>query len=71
MHLEQTLHQMRQMRLSYMARSLEERLKNGENRELCHEEFIALLIEDEYSERRNRKQSRMLGGPISNLTRHV
>ncbi len=61
MHLEQTLHQMRQMRLSYMARSLEERLKNGDHNELSHEEFIALLIEDEFSARRNRKLSRMLG----------
>lgn len=61
MHLEQTLHQMRQMRLSYMARSLEERLKNGDCRNLCHEEFIALLIEDEFSARKNRKLARMLG----------
>lgn len=60
-HLEQTLHQMRQMRLSYMASSLETRLKNGDNRELSHEEFIALLIEDEFSARRNRRLSRMLG----------
>lgn len=61
MHLEQTLHQLRQMRLSYMARSLEERLKNGDNRDLSHEEFIALLVEDEFSARKNRKLARVLG----------
>jgi DNA replication protein DnaC len=60
MHIEQTLYQMRQMRLSYMARSLEERLKNGDHRELSHEEFIALIVEDEFSSRRNRKLTRML-----------
>lgn len=61
MHIEQTINQMRQMRLSYMADSFEERIKNGDNRELSHEEFIALLVEDEYSERQNRKLSRMRG----------
>lgn len=61
MHTEQTLDQMRKMRLSYMANSFEERLKNGDNRNLSHEEFIALLVEDEYSERQNRKLSRMRG----------
>ena len=61
MHLEQTLHQMRQMRLSYMARSLEERLNNGDNHDLSHEEFISLLIEDEFNARKNRKLTRMLG----------
>ena len=61
MHLEQTLHQLRQMRLSYMARSLEERLKNGDNRDLSHEEFLALLVDDEFSARKNRKLARVLG----------
>jgi DNA replication protein DnaC len=60
MHIEQTLTQMRQMRLSYMADSFENRLKNGDNRDLTHEEFIALIIEDEYNARNNRKLSRML-----------
>jgi DNA replication protein DnaC len=44
-----------------MARSLEQRLKNGDHRELSHEEFISLLIEDEFSARKNRKLARMLG----------
>ncbi len=61
MHIEQTLHQMRQMRLTHMATSFETRLKNGDNRELSHEEFVALLVEDEFSERQNRKLSRMMG----------
>ncbi len=61
MHIEQTLHQMREMRLSHMANSFEERIKNGDNRDLSHEEFIALLIEDEHNARKNRKLTRMLG----------
>ena len=48
MHLEQTLHQMRSMRLATMADCLQQRLKNGDHQDLSHEEFISLLIEDEY-----------------------
>jgi len=44
-----------------MARSLEERLRNGDHRDLSHEEFISLLVEDEYNARKNRKLTRMLG----------
>jgi DNA replication protein DnaC len=61
MHLEQTLHQMRSMRLATMAACLEQRLKNGDHRDLSHEEFISLLVEDEFSSRKNRRLSRMIG----------
>lgn len=60
MHLEQTLHQLRSMRLANMAASLEQRLKNGDQRDLSHEDFIALLVEDEYSARKNRSLARII-----------
>jgi len=44
-----------------MARSLEERLKNQDHRDLSHEEFLSLLIEDEFSARKNRRLERMIG----------
>jgi len=61
MHLEQTLTQLRSMRLTVMAAMLEQRLKNGDHRQLSHEEFISLLVEDEHSARKNRKLARMIG----------
>lgn len=60
MHLEQVPRQLRAMRLSVMADSLTDRLKDSATRALTHEEFIALLVEDEYSARRHRKLSRMI-----------
>ncbi|MCP4987362.1 MAG: ATP-binding protein [Colwellia sp.] len=61
MHLEQTLHQMHSMRLATMATCFEQRLKNGDHRDLSHEEFISLLVEDEFTARKNRSLSRMIG----------
>jgi DNA replication protein DnaC len=61
MHIEQVLLQLRTMRLSVMAESLERRLKSGDHRDLSHEEFISLLIEDEYAARENRRLARMIG----------
>ena len=60
MHLEQLLHQLRSMRLATMASNLEQRLKNGDHRDLTHEEFLSLLVEDEYTARNNRRLERMI-----------
>jgi DNA replication protein DnaC len=60
MHLEATLTQLRQLRLSVMANSLEQRLKNGDANGLSPEDFFALLVEDEYSSRQSRKLERMI-----------
>jgi len=49
------------MRLSTMAESFKTRLSSGNNRDLSPEEFFALLVEDEYNARKNRKLSRMIG----------
>src|SRR4030067_1300016 len=61
MHLEQTLHQMRSMRLAAMAVCLAQRINNGDHRALSNEEFISLLVEDEFTSRKNRRLSRMIG----------
>lgn len=61
MHMEQVLRQMREMRLSHMADALEDRLRRGDYRDLSHEEFVGLLVEDEYSARKGRKLARAIG----------
>jgi DNA replication protein DnaC len=60
MHIEQVFEQLRSLHLSTMAESLQTRLQNGNHRDLSHEEFIALLVEDECNARTNRKLSRMI-----------
>lgn len=61
MHIENVIEQLKSMRLSTMAESLQTRLAGGNNRDLAPEEFFALLVEDEYNARKNRKLSRMIG----------
>ena len=61
MHIEQVQRQLRAMRLSVMADSMTERLKDGNTRSLSHEEFLALLVEDEFNARQQRKLARMIG----------
>jgi DNA replication protein DnaC len=48
------------MHLSTMAQALQTRLADGNNRDLTHEEFFGLLVEDEYNARKNRTLSRMI-----------
>ena len=60
MHLETVLIQMRTMRLSAMAESLQRHLATGTHQELSHEEFVALLVQEEHDERKNRKLTRMI-----------
>jgi len=61
MLLEQTISKMRSLRLKSMAESLEKRLDRGDHRDLSAQEFIGLLIDDEYTARENRKLSKSLG----------
>lgn len=61
MHTEQTTSKLRSMRLSVMATSLQERIKRGDHKGLSPEEFLGLLVDDEYSARKNRILSRMIG----------
>lgn len=60
MHLETTLTQLREMRLSVMAEALPRRLEHGDAHGLSGEEFAALLIEDEYCARQHRKLTRLI-----------
>lgn len=60
MHLETTLTQLRDMRLSVMADALQRRLEQGDQHGLSGEEFAALLIEDEYCARQQRKLTRLI-----------
>jgi DNA replication protein DnaC len=60
MHIESVIEQLRSLRLSTMVDSLQTRLKNGNNNDLAPEEFFALIVEDEYNERKNRKLSRLI-----------
>ena len=43
-----------------MATALDNQLKNPDRTSLSHEEFVALLVQEEYSARHNRRLSRMI-----------
>lgn len=60
MHLETILTQLRDMRLSVMADALQRRLEQGDQHGLSGEEFVALLVEDEYCARQQRKLTRLI-----------
>lgn len=61
MHLQIVIDQLRAMRLTTMAQSLSDRLTNHDADGLEPAEFVALLVEDEYSARQRRKLQRMIG----------
>ena len=58
--LTQTIEKMNKMKLTAMSQSLEERLSKGDHRDFSVEDFIGLLIDDEYTTRSNRKIQRTL-----------
>ena len=60
MHIDQVISQLYQMKLTTMAHSLKERFNNQDHKDLSHEEFIALLVEDEYYARKSRRMKRMI-----------
>lgn len=61
MHLEQTLTQLRAMRLAVMASALERRAQEPDNAALSNEDFVSLLVQEEYTARQSRKLSRLVG----------
>lgn len=61
MNTDNIIEQLKSMRLATMAESFQTRLAGGNNRDLAPEEFFALLVEDEFNARKNRKLSRMIG----------
>lgn len=60
MMLEQTLSTLNHLKLFGMAKGLEQRLKNPAHADLAHEEFVGLLVDDEKTDRDNRRLVRLL-----------
>jgi len=60
MHKEQVITQLMEMHLSAMAESFKRRIETGDARDLSPEQFFSLLVEDEFTARKNRKLSRMI-----------
>lgn len=60
MSIDTTCQQLREMRFARMAEQLSSRLSNGDHTDLSHEQFIALLVEDEYLARRRKRMERMI-----------
>lgn len=58
--IEQTVHKLRMMRLSQMAKSYEERHTRGELRSFDGESLLTLLVDDEWAMRENRKLAKAI-----------
>jgi len=54
---EQTVEKMVSMKMTKMAESFKERLARPDHRSLDKSEFLGLLVDDEYQDRRNRKMA--------------
>ena len=51
---------MNEMKLYGMSKSFQERVTRTDHNDLSHEEFTALLVDDEYNHRRDNRQRRLL-----------
>ncbi len=60
MNIDTVCQQLREMRLTHMAQQLQDHLANNTQQDLSHEQFIALLVEDEYLHRRQKRLERMV-----------
>ena len=60
MHIETLLTQLRSMKLSVMADALQRRLSLGEQHTLASDDFFALLVDEEFTARIQRRVQRML-----------
>ncbi len=60
MMLEQTLSTLNHLKLFGMAKGLDDRLKIPVHADLAHDEFVGLLVQDEKSDRDNRRLARLL-----------
>ena len=60
MNINTVCQQLHEMHFSRMAVQLQDRLSNGDHKDLSHEEFIALLVEDEYLCRKQRRLNRIV-----------
>lgn len=60
MHLETVLSQLRSMKLSVMAEAVQRRLSQGEQHRLAPDDFFALLVEEEFTARMQRRLHRLI-----------
>jgi DNA replication protein DnaC len=60
MNIDNVCQQLKELHMSRMAEQLRERLSNGDHKDLSHEEFFALLVEDEYLSRKQRRLNRLI-----------
>lgn len=60
MIVEETIQKLTQLRLSAMAGSLKNRLGSPDHQDLSHEEFVGLIVDDEWIHRENKKFQRRL-----------
>jgi len=60
MNNEQTLEKMKQMRLTAMVQLHSQQTKDHSHQQLTHDEYLALLIEHEWSDRQNKKVQRLV-----------
>lgn len=58
--MSQTITKLNEMKLHGMSKSFQERIARTDHNDLSHEEFIALLVDDEYNHRQNNRQRRLL-----------
>lgn len=58
--MSQTMTKMNEMKLYGMSKSFQERVTRTDHNDLSHEEFTALLVDDEYNHRRDNRQRRLL-----------
>ncbi|OGC21654.1 hypothetical protein A2291_06060 [candidate division WOR-1 bacterium RIFOXYB2_FULL_42_35] len=58
--MEETLRKLNELRLHGLAKSFHERIVRPDHRDLSFEEFLGLLVDDEFIYRRNLKQCRLL-----------
>jgi DNA replication protein DnaC len=60
MLIEQTMEKLNEMKLFGMARSFSERRNRPDHQEMPYEDFLGLLVEDEYLYRQNKRLTRLL-----------
>jgi len=60
MMFEQTMSTLNQLKLFGLAKGFDSRLKNTAHADLSHEEFVGLLVQDEKTDRDNRRLARLL-----------
>lgn len=60
MNIDSVCKQLQELRMPTMAQQLPQRLADGDHKSLTHEEFIALLVEDEYLAKKQKRLNQMI-----------